>query len=552
MPDDGGKPEGPGGQGMGGPGRPRKWKGGPKANELAEFLSNLGAREGLKTASFAARFPGSSTLWAEYLNGSKVIPAPVLGQVVQELCGTDGRLLEQTLLRAQKLHTAATAEAARPPAATQEPQVATRELIDVHRRLVDTSDRLIKATEFAESARATITTLLMMCARAETSVRELTTQRDRGQAMKRAETEARLDRARLRLEPTEAELERARQHRYTAEQAQQALIIEAEEARRELEELRRRAADLNHGADDTGSPEPPLPPARQEPIDPGPDEDFADFDDALERITNEGEDRERDLIGLTEHTGTPMPEHPASNPQIITGTVLPTPRPTPEPQVPKDSDPPRADTGSAPGGPPASAASAAHTPSNNDVLAPLRTLRIETEHTAHPSKTPLGPVRRSTSPALPGLSWTTPENPPTSRNRKRKPTSRNRKLKSFDPAPPSTGETDAVSALIWAWVCVALAVVLAYTVTATFTAGIQAHPGASIMNLIIYIVLALLALIVAAFLLATPILMKPKSDTPFFFSLIAVPLALPAGLLIPWLAAFNQPWQWLADHLGVI
>lgn len=114
------------------------------------------------------------------------------------------------------------------------------------------------------------------------------------------------------------------------------------------------------------------------------------------------------------------------------------------------------------------------------------------------------------------------------------------------------GETDAVSALIWAWVCAALAVVLAYTVTATLTAGIQAHPGASILNLIIYIVLALLGLLVATFLLATPILMKPKSDKPFFFSLVAYPAALPAGLLIPWLAAVNQPWEWLADHLGVI
>lgn len=414
---------GTGGQGMGGPGRPRKLKGGPKANELAEFLSALGAREGLKTASFAARFPGSSTLWAEYLNGSKVIPALVLGQVVQELCGSDGRLLGPTLIRARKLHKEATAEAARPSDTTQEPQVAARELIDVQRRLVDTSDRLIKATEFAESARATITTLLMMCARAETSVRDLTTQRDRGQALNRAETQARLDRARLRLERTEAELERARQHRYTAEQAQQALVIEAEEARRELEELRRRAADLHH-VDTTDSPEQAALPARRAPIDPGDDEDFADFDDALERIATEGEGRERDLIDLTEHTGTPMPEHAASGPQIITGTVIPTPHPTPEPQVPQDSDPPRVDTGSAPGGPPATVAEPAHTPSDTYDPAHLQALRIGTEHTAYLSKTPPGPDRSSSSFASTGLSRTTPENPPPAETRSSKALSR--------------------------------------------------------------------------------------------------------------------------------
>ncbi|MEV0581128.1 hypothetical protein [Streptomyces sp. NPDC050392] len=65
------------------------------------------------------------------------------------------------------------------------------------------------------------------------------------------------------------------------------------------------------------------------------------------------------------------------------------------------------------------------------------------------------------------------------------------------------GETDAVSALIWAWVCAALAVVLACTVTATLSAGIQAHPGGGMLGLIICILLALLGLTVTAFLLAT-------------------------------------------------
>ncbi|MGW8575536.1 hypothetical protein [Streptomyces niveus] len=53
-------------------------------NELATCLAGLGARMELRTtASFAEHFPGSSTLWAEYLNGSKIIPAHTLGLVVQ-------------------------------------------------------------------------------------------------------------------------------------------------------------------------------------------------------------------------------------------------------------------------------------------------------------------------------------------------------------------------------------------------------------------------------------------------------------------------------------
>ncbi|MGW6308293.1 hypothetical protein [Streptomyces niveus] len=292
---------------MGGPGRPRKLRGGPKANELAAYLAGLGAPMGLRTtASFAKHFPGSSTLWAEYLNGSKIIPAHTLGLVVRKLYGADERKMQQTFTRAKQLHREAEAESAR-PVGGGEAQVAARELIAVQQHLVETTEKLAKANEIAEQTRSVIPTLLAMYARVESSVPELTTQRDSSHTVKRAETEARLNKARLRLERTERELARARHHRYTAEQAQQALLVEAEEARRDLEEARRQAADLNLG--DTDSPEPHRLPARQE-IDPGDDDDFADYDDALDRITSEGEERERDLVDITEHTGTPMPEPP--------------------------------------------------------------------------------------------------------------------------------------------------------------------------------------------------------------------------------------------------
>ncbi|MEU1090907.1 hypothetical protein ABZ401_29530 [Streptomyces sp. NPDC005892] len=632
-------------------------RGGPKANELAEFVAGLGAREGLKTASFAARFPGSSTVWAEYLNGSKIIPIKTLGQVVQELCGIDVRLREQMLVRARKLHREATAEAARLPAADQEPQVAARELIDVQQHLVETKDRLIKATEFAESARATINTLLMMVARAENSFRQLTTEHDRGQALKRAETEARLDRARLRLERTEAELERARQHRYTAEQAQQALIIEAAEARRDLEELRRRAADLGRDVADTDRPEQVLLPAVRKAPGPGTDEDFTDFDDALDRITSEGEDRERDLIDLAEHTGTAVPEHPAGGPQIISGTAVPPPRPTPQPPARGDENPPSAGTASPP--------STAPTPAGTDDPARPGAFRTMTEHRDPPAGSSPGADRASVTATAPssrphqrspeqprrpssalradppsGLSRTTRKIPPTRGKRNptgplaadriyldpadtyeaafvrdladllreaRLPFAALRELapseaelsillrgrppsKSFiealikiaapaelttwqelwtatnrtpkAPRPPDAGVprtppapsngTDSRAALLTGWACAVLGVVFAYTVTVTFTAGLQADPGAGILNLIIYAVAALLSLLAAAIVLVGAILARLKSDAPFTFFLIAFVLALPAGLIVPWYVAFGEPWYWIADHLGVI
>ncbi|MGW8575535.1 hypothetical protein [Streptomyces niveus] len=218
--------------------------------------------------------------------------------------------MRQTLTRASQLRKEASAESARPAGAATEPQIAARELIAVQQRPVETTERLTRAHEFAEGARGTIVPLLAMCARAENSVRDLTTRWDNSHTLKRAETEARLDKARLRLERTEREPERARHQRYTAEQAQQDLLIGAEEARRDLEAARRQAAHLGLRNTD-GSPDPELRllPAQQE-TGPG-DDDFSDFDDALERITSQSEERERDLVDLVEHTETPPPEQPA-------------------------------------------------------------------------------------------------------------------------------------------------------------------------------------------------------------------------------------------------
>ncbi|WP_329039900.1 tropomyosin (plasmid) [Streptomyces sp. NBC_01725] len=616
--------------------------GGPKANELATYLAGLGARMGLRTtASFAEHFPGSSTLWAEYLNGSKIVPAHTLGLVVRKLYGADERKMQQTLTHAKQLHREAENEAAR-PAGGGEAQVAARELIAVQQHLVETTEKLAKANEVAERTRSVIPTLLAMYARVESSVRELTTQRNNSHALKRAETEARLDKARLRLERTEKELERARQHRYTAEQAQRALLIEAEEARRELEELRRKAADLNLG--DTDSPEQHRLPAQQE-IDPGDDDDFADYDDALERITSEGEERERDLADITEHTGTPMPEPQARGPQIITGTIIPTPRDPAHPDNgedrsngPSEADPddpqptPDADNtkNAATSGTdyPAPGPSTWHNnwPTNwknpdpvysqftrpdstpytapddalytapddalytalgtpyttpDDALAAL--LRYaDAPYTAPegtlgtpydaPSSTPYGTpegipygipdatlygIPDATPYGIPdatpyGIPDATPYGIP-------------------DATPYTAGELSGTTAekastsenthalapaeealpAFWGWFLIPPVPVLAYTIPATFIAGIQASPGAGILNLIAYTILALPVSAVAFLFLLGP-LTSIDSDIPFNSALALAILALLVGLVVPWTVGTDQPWHWIADRLGVI
>ncbi|MFD5899850.1 hypothetical protein [Streptomyces sp. NPDC060366] len=669
--------------------------GGPKANELATYLAGLGARMELRTtASFAQHFPGSSTLWAEYLNGSKLVPAHVLGLVVRKLYSADKRKMGQTLTRAAQLHGEAEAESTRPAGAAGEAQVAARELIAVQQHLVETTEKLAKANEVAERTRSVIPTLLAMYARVESSVRELTTQRDNSHALKRAETEARLDKARLRLDRTEKELERARQHRYTAEQAQRALLIEAEEARRELEELRRKAADLNLG--DTDSPEQHLLPARQE-IDPGDDDDFADYDDALERITSEGKERERDLADITEHTGTPMPEPQDTGPQIITGTIIPTPRDPAHPDNGEDrgdglSEADPGDPWPAPGADNTDNAAT----SGTDDPAPAPSTRADSEdesnargwptpwknpdqvysHFARPDGTPyaapydalgalddtlhealengLPPTHRplewknpdqvyshfarpdGTSYGAGELSGTTAEKASTSENTQKGPRlaadriqSKTKFIRDFaaflretelpydtleelapdtahldallrgelpslgfvekivrhvapgelqkwqrlwdianrwekrrppedastpratPPAPPPAGRRSPALPAFWGWFLIPPVPVLAYTVPATFIAGIQASPGAGILNLIVYTILAVPALGVALmFLLAA--LTDIDSHIPFDSALVLGILALVVGLVVPWTVGADQPWHWIADSLGVI
>ncbi|WP_033314321.1 hypothetical protein RFN58_00350 [Streptomyces iakyrus] len=166
--------------------------------------------------------------------------------------------------------------------------------------------------------------LLMMTSSMQATITELTRQRDQARESERQEKEELLAQAQLRLERTEQELAKAREHRYTAEQAQQALLREVEEARRQAEDVRRRAEqagpDLDiapvEGAMPEKDKEPPLATSGTTRR-----EDFEAFDEALERIKGEIHGDERDLAVLAEHTGQSPPSH-ASEGQVVQGVVL--------------------------------------------------------------------------------------------------------------------------------------------------------------------------------------------------------------------------------------
>lgn len=87
---------------------------------------------------------------------------------------------------------------------------------------------------------------------------------------------------------------------------------------------------------------------------------------------------------------------------------------------------------------------------------------------------------------------------------------------------------------LWGWFLAPPVPVLTYAIPATFIAGIQASPGAGIMNLIVYTVLALpIACYAVLILLGT--LTGMDSNVPFNSALILGILALVTGMVVPWI-----------------
>lgn len=280
-------------------GRRRILVGGPRANELAEFLLQLGSRRNLTTArSFAHQFNGNKNSWSAYLNGSKIIPSRTLGRVVKHVCGTDAKKYAQDLARATTLYERAAAEdrAAGARGDAGQEQIADCALITAQQCLTDAQVKLADARDAEERAQAIRALLKLMCTRAKGSVHELA---ERNNA-DHVQTQQSLDDARLSLVRTKQELKRARRRLVVAERALKALRREVKKTRRETEKLRRGASGFMLPLD--YSPERRPFPDRRE-IDLGQDGDPIRYQQVLERIVREGERLERDLDIIQIHTG---------------------------------------------------------------------------------------------------------------------------------------------------------------------------------------------------------------------------------------------------------
>lgn len=292
---------------MGGPGRQRVFKGGAKANELAGYLCALGDRNALKTATWPERFPGSASAstWALFLNGSKLIPKKLLGEVLEELI-SDRRVLARATVEALQLWKEAEAEARRERSASDGGDGG--ELVGLHRRLSDALEGQARAQAKASKSANLVSLLIPMAALMQEKVQALTAEWQRAHDLRRAEAQVQLERARRRLERTETELDKAKRRRYTAEQAQQALARDALEARREIEELQQRVGLL------AGSAEPvALVSVVQEPS-------MEDIDDELDRIALDGAHDDVEIAELTEQAGLESVE--VVSPRVVLGTVV--------------------------------------------------------------------------------------------------------------------------------------------------------------------------------------------------------------------------------------
>ncbi|MFB6506689.1 transporter substrate-binding domain-containing protein [Streptomyces sp. NPDC002466] len=325
---------------MGKAGRSREFHGSDAEKALARFLVDVTERAGLGTvARLAERFPrgGSRSTWADYLNGKKVIPQKLLGEVLQELQKRQpDHWNSQLITKANRLWKDA-ADGITPSGD------AGTELLSLHRKLHQTQDALVKVQTVATDSERVIHLLLQFSGQQETRIATLTHEVGQLRDKERAMAAHHLDQARFRLSRIQTELERARSNRYTAEQAQTVLLRERREVLREIEALQRNTPVPDQSDGGTWAPASlPAPVAGSELSD---EEIDREMDERLNLVHNRGEEREELLAEVLRQadmaTGTAE-----EGPRTVSGTLVgegsrypdTTPPPPLVPASPKGAD----------------------------------------------------------------------------------------------------------------------------------------------------------------------------------------------------------------------
>ncbi|MDQ0780039.1 ABC-type amino acid transport substrate-binding protein [Streptomyces aurantiacus] len=301
---------------MGKAGRSREFHGSDAEQALARFLVDITKKAGLDTvAKLAERFPrgGSRSTWADYLNGKKLIPQRLLGQVLQEFRNQQpDHWNSQLITRANRLwKDAANGNAPSDDAST--------ELLSLHRRLHETQDALVKAQAVTVDSERVIRLLLQFSSWQETRIASLTREVSHLRDIERARSAHYLDQARFRLSRIQTELDRARSDRYTAEQAQTVLLRERREVLREIEALQRNAPVQDGSGDKAWTPAPLPVPAHGNAL--SEEEADREMDERLDLVHNRSEERE-ELLSQVLRQADMTPGTAQKGPRTVPGTLI--------------------------------------------------------------------------------------------------------------------------------------------------------------------------------------------------------------------------------------
>ncbi|MBM7167755.1 transporter substrate-binding domain-containing protein [Streptomyces sp. G44] len=301
---------------MGKAGRSREFHGSDAEQALARFLVDITKKAGFDTvAKLAERFPrgGSRSTWADYLNGKKLIPQRLLGEVLQEFRNQQAdHWNSQLITRANRLWK----DAANGTAPSDD---ASTELLSLHRRLSQTQDALVKAQAVTVDSERVIHLLLQFSSRQETRIAALTREVSHLRDIERARSAHHLDQARFRLSRIQAELDRARSDRYTAEQAQTVLLKEHREVLREIEALQRNVPVQDGSGNEAWTPAPLPVPAHGNPL--SEEETDRDIDERLDLVHNRSEQRE-ELLSQVLRQADMTSGTAQKGPRTVPGTLI--------------------------------------------------------------------------------------------------------------------------------------------------------------------------------------------------------------------------------------
>lgn len=205
---------------------------GTPAGDLAVFL--VGLTRGATVRALAERFGRSSSTWGNYLNGSQLIPRPLLGRLV-EAYTPPGSARNVKAVRASELWSAADRERRAGPAAVHPLPTVRRD---------EALWQVVKYQGLAANAEKHLAELRPMLAytqsRLENARMRLKVVGDR----ERVRVEHQLGQAKERLGRVRVQQERARNRRLTAEEQQQFWTTEALTAQEEINRLEREARSL--------------------------------------------------------------------------------------------------------------------------------------------------------------------------------------------------------------------------------------------------------------------------------------------------------------------